>query len=317
MDELLEQVKKAYRLGEQLYSKLLELRPADTDIIISPKHIGDTIWLCAFVREYKEQHDCKCVMMVVSDFQNELVSFFPSVDFSLPLSRDNITALRIYIGLNELWKQPHIVYAHFPIDVVLTKNGVRLKEIIETRSMLIMNRQFMDLGSEAMPERMTMPDKPFSEEYQQRYRNAVMLMPGVNSMDGLPKEFWETLAQSLLKRGIEVFSNYNGVACEYVVEGTEPISSTFSEMVEFCRYFKAFIGARSGICDLVAGTEATLVCLWPTFEKGTGIELHPVQKDFGDLSAVGRPEGIYNFQYQEELEEVLLEQILRCIHADV
>ena len=311
--QVVEQLKLAYQQGEQFYTTLREQRPEDTDIIISPRQIGDTVWLCAFVKAYKEQHGCRRILMVLPENQKELPSFFPDVDLLLPASKASIMALRIYIGIHELWKQPHIIYAHHPFIISLQKDGMIFDERIEVMSMLKLNRGFLGLKQDTMPQRMTVPDKPFSGAYQERYQNTVMLMPGVNSLNELPKAFWATLAKRLREKGLRVLSNYNGVDCEYVVEGTEPLGTTFTEMVELSRYIKAFVSTRSGICDLLAGTDAKLVCLWPTREAGTGIGLHPEDREAADPAALGRSEGIWNFQYQAAQEEELLDQIMQCV----
>ncbi|MBR5969139.1 MAG: hypothetical protein IK016_02200 [Lachnospiraceae bacterium] len=313
MNELLEHIRLSYQLGERLYTELRDKRPADADVIISPRQIGDTIWLCAFAKSYKAQYNSKRILMVIPESQKDFMQFFPSVDLVLPVDSVDMDSLRIFIGINELWKDSHVVYAHMPFSVAISKNGVFFHEHSDTNSMLEITRAALGLTENAVVERMTVPQKPFSEALQERYRNAVMLVPGANSLKQIPASFWNTLSRSLREKGIRLYSNYNGLDCEHVVEGTEPLASSFSELVELCRYFRAFVCMRSGICDLIAGTDANLICLWPTHERNGDLSVHPAQQNHADLSVLGRTKGIWNYQFQPDMETELISQIISII----
>ena len=44
-----------YQKGEEVYNALKDNRPEGMDVIISPMHIGDTIWVCIFMDAYKKK----------------------------------------------------------------------------------------------------------------------------------------------------------------------------------------------------------------------------------------------------------------------
>lgn len=76
----LETTKSLYLLGEKLYNSIKEKFTPQIDVIISPKHIGDTIVLSAFIKEYKAQHNCSKVLMIVPESHLGLMHMFPSID---------------------------------------------------------------------------------------------------------------------------------------------------------------------------------------------------------------------------------------------
>ena len=69
--------------GEQIYRALAEECPEDTRVIISANHAGDTVYVAAYVKAYKEFYHCDKVIFVVRDSLVKLPALFPSVDMVL------------------------------------------------------------------------------------------------------------------------------------------------------------------------------------------------------------------------------------------
>ena len=303
-----------YQLGERLYEALSKNRDEDTDIIISPKHIGDTIFLLAFISDYKKKHGCARVMMIVPDSQMELVHLFPSVDRILPVDYVDMEALQSFIFINEYWNRNHIRYAHAKGILELHRSGTVFRENYTHASMLQNTFEYLEIDDTCKPERARLPFFPFSEKHQELYGNAVLLMPGALSIEvnSVPLRFWVALSKKLQDVGLTVYTNYNGKEGELLIEGTIPLSTSFMELIELGRYFRGFIGLRSGICDLIAETDAKLVCYYPESNPETGIEVPPDALDYSCLYDLGREVNMWNYQYLPGQEGALLkETILR------
>lgn len=313
-EETLEKLRLTYMLGERIYTEFAEKRPAGTGIMIMPKHPGDTLWLCAFAYACKEVYGYEKLLAVFRESQRDIVSFFPDIDLMLPMDTVDMEALQTYICINELWYQNEIRWAfktgHISIGVdnlIYLENGI-------SQPMLQNTHMYLGLPKLYKPHRAKLVYEPFSEELSEKYKNAVMLLPGAQSIVSPPPEtFWKRLADELNKKGYMVYSNYNGLPYEYIVEGSTPLSTSFKELVNLSRYFKGFVGLRSGALDVIAETEAPLVSIYPCEHPETGIDVQKEALEYSNLSNLGRTENIWNYQYNIDMETELIENIIEKI----
>ena len=59
--------------GKNIYRGLLELTEDETDYLICPEHIGDSIWICAFISDYIKTHECDRVYVIGKESQIEIL----------------------------------------------------------------------------------------------------------------------------------------------------------------------------------------------------------------------------------------------------
>ena len=85
--------------GEQIYQALVEECSEDTHIIVSANHIGDTVYVAAYIKAYKEEYHCSKVLLVVTDYLVELGEMFPSIDMVLGITKEE---MNYYIKNNPL-----------------------------------------------------------------------------------------------------------------------------------------------------------------------------------------------------------------------
>ena len=222
-------------------------------------------------------------------------------------------AIQDYIAIEELWDQNHIIYGHAPAKLILNRDHIEFYEKYKFGSMQLNTFDYLKLVGDVKPERMRLIFSEYSEEKAGKYGGGVLLMPGANTYktNQVPVAFWEKVAKKLYDSGFDVFTNFNNKDCDIVIEGTKPLSSSFEELVDLTRYFKGFVGLRSGICDLVAETNAKLICIYPNVTPETGIEVSPDTLFKENLYVLGREEAIWNYQYTPEVEEELLNIIVR------
>ena len=261
-EDFIKYIDEKYKVGELLYNAFEEKRPNDTDIIISPMQLGDTVWLSAYAEAYKQKNNCR-VLYVVKKSQESIPGKYEAVDMVLGIENVEMEALCLYIIRNELWNSNHIIYGNHPGFIVLKNDGYAISMDIGDYASIEEERcSILGLPGMVMP---SMMKKSYTSntEIENKYEKSVMLLPAANTFKAIDMDFWERLAKYLKEdKGYKVYTNYNGLDCEVMVPGTEPLSSTFDELQEIAKYMDLFIGLRSGICDYLAACSANLAVLF-------------------------------------------------------
>lgn len=313
MENLFDTMQVMYAQGEALYTSLKERRPEGTEIVISPKHIGDSVWLCSLIGAYKEQHHHERVLLVINESQKDIAEAFPGIDYILTLSSSNMKSLEFYIGIRTLWYENHIRYAFMQYTVLLTYGQYINNQIDNYGSLLYCNLSYLELSSDTRPVRMRIPEVEHSAELADLFSNAVLLMPGAitHHTESVSPVFWSKTAARLKEAGFTVYSNYNNLPHELIVEGTEPLESTLRELMILSMYFKGFVGLRSGICDLLAQTDAKLISLLPCVTPETGIIPDEKVLYSDDLRPLGRTKDLWQYQYHPEMEDALILTVIK------
>jgi hypothetical protein len=100
---------------------------------------------------------------------------------------------------------------------------------------------------------------PFENQEQIPKGKAVILSPYAKSVVEPPLGFWEKIAADYSARGCEVYTNVAGD--EALIRGTQALSLPVSQMLKAAEYAGAFIGIRSGLCDVLytANCQKTVV----------------------------------------------------------
>ena len=92
-------------------------------------------------------------------------------------------------------------------------------------------------------------------------RNVVVIAPYSNgNMKGqIADGFWGSLVEQLQKQGFIVFTNCG--KAEKPLPQTEPISLPYGEMISFLNNATAFIGVRSGLCEIVSSAKCKKIII--------------------------------------------------------
>lgn len=91
---------------------------------------------------------------------------------------------------------------------------------------------------------------------------SVLMAPYAVSLTSVSDYVWEELAARLAQRGYTVFTNCFNQS-EVPIEGTEPVSFDIAETKAVLDYMGAFVGLRSGICDIISGLSCRKVIIYP------------------------------------------------------
>lgn len=97
-------------------------------------------------------------------------------------------------------------------------------------------------------------------------RKKIVLSPYAKSIINFSPIFWEKLANELLIKGYDVYTNC-AAALEYEIKDTKRLELSFEELLGFLKG-NVFIGIRSGLCDLVSFITDKKIILYPgEYEK--------------------------------------------------
>lgn len=309
MNEIFETARLSYELGRQVYELLVSKTADGTHVIIAPMHIGDTIFVCAFVHAYKLHHRCNKVMLAAPEKQTDICCMFEDVNMVLPLDKVCLEALQDYIFINEYWNCNNVVYAHGRGVLIVKRDNIYIDQKSNYHTLKLSTLDYLGLPLDSAPKRMNLPRTDYSPELSEKYSHAVLLMPGAYSIatQCVPESFWVRLAKALSDAGIKVYTNYNGLDCEFIIDGTLPLTTGFKELVELSRYFLGFVGLRSGICDLIAETDAKLISIYPEKNEFIGFD---ELLEMSLLSELGRDKNIWNIMYSGQEEGKIIDEIL-------
>ena len=96
-------------------------------------------------------------------------------------------------------------------------------------------------------------------------KKAIVLSPFSNSLVSFPYLFWDKLVEELSNIGYQII--INSVGDEYVIPNTVHLDYTIENAPYVVEKAGAFIGIRSGFCDLISNTNALKLIINPKMEK--------------------------------------------------
>ncbi len=308
-----DRITEALRKGEELYNQLLELRPDGTDLIVCPEHLGDTLWMAVFAGAYIKTHECESIYYVVKESQNEIVNYFPDIDGTVVMSNDEMLSLRTYIITCNLWCQDHIVYGFFRETLTYKNDKFSFVQYSNGNNMIEARLQWLGLSNGHKPSKMLPLDEGDDSELKQLFEKSILFMPSAWSVHPIPMSFWKSLAKSYADAGFTIYTNYNGLDYERMIEGTKPLSSSIMELARIAPYFAQVISLRSGACDLLAETPANLSVLYSYELPNKGIALAPGDVTWDSIHELMTRKELNYFQYlpgyEQELNDALLKQV--------
>lgn len=220
------------------------------DLVYMPQGLGDILFFCMHASRYKDGlADKKLAMVVIKPHYKELVDLFED-------SFDKVLYLRNYkddglSGLDNFY--PKVYDEDNPQehlhDAVLEAMG-------------------LGRGDEAR-----IPQVPISEDDRKKYL-AMGLVPGktvlispeaTSCASVLTKKDWLEIADSYTSNGWKVFFNVD----ESSAYGEYPSAFlSIKETIQFCNLGGAFVGYRSGLCDVIAAfCKCRLVIAYPDNKK--------------------------------------------------
>jgi len=251
-----------------------------TVYVCCPCGLGDTLYIAALAKEYKKSHpEIKRLCLIIKENHKGIASLFSGVD-EMIISNQMVEILYKYSYEKRIWKKHNYIYGHFTIDW-LHKYDLGL----EKGNMVSFYKKYvMHMPDECALERPQF--QTVSQNFEKIDRNVIILMPYAQSSEMLPGFFWERMGKRLKRLGYEVYTNTKDES-EKVVAGTQRISETVEAMAQLCERSFAVISLRSGMCDLLALTNTTLLI----------INTEEVHLKLWNVKFVTDRENIFNFDF--------------------
>lgn len=149
-----------------------------------------------------------------------------------------------------------------------------------------------------------------SDEIFERYRlpkgRTVLLSPYAVTIDDIPMERWERMAEKLMQKGAVVCTNV-GSDKEAPIKGTQGIFIPYKQVVDFVEKAGGFIGLRNGLCDIISSSHTRLAAIYPKNK--------PQKNSFYyrcySLEKMGlRCENLLELEYDGELTDAQMDEIV-------
>lgn len=257
-----------------------------TCYVVCPYGIGDTLYVAALMGSYKRQNPgIRRVCMIVKKEHAQIPDWFDAVDEKI-VSDVMVNDLNVFSVSTGTWKLKNYLYGHFrkePDWRLFPEFGnCEIKNMVYRYKKLVLQLS----ASCAMEEPKIVPDPELQMALMEEYEigeRTIILMPYANSTMLMERGFWERMVEILIELGYQVITNVKGDD-ELPIKGTRGLCADIATTAALCEFCRLVISLRSGLCDVLAFTEAKLVVL-------NNREYHFNE---WNLSAVTSREGIYN-----------------------
>ena len=303
--------------GEEVYRQILSLQEENADYIVCPEHIGDSIWIAAFVADYKLTHDCEKVFLVGKDSQVEIIGRFPGVDGTVAITSEEMLNLRRFIIYTNKYNDNHIIYAHFRARFYLEESGINVENVSDERiygTMESTRKAMLGIPEEykASPRNMLTFDDGNNTELKEMFSRAVLFCPTMQTQRGyIPDKVFLKLINKYVESGYICYTNYNSFEYERMIPNTIPLASSLKEFSVIAPYFKQVIAVRSGACDLLAQTDTNLSVIYHKLDAPGTTRVCALQEEVGQLSVftLRNRERMREYVYDDETEDELVNAV--------
>lgn len=205
--------------------------------------------------------------------------------------------------LNDSWGEVHTN----PLEWFRGYKGLEFMELF---------RKFVfDLPDTARPEHPVLrnKDREVGEFFRSNHleeKNTVILSPYSNTLADLPDRFWSQIAKTLKSLGFVVCTNSSGET-EPAAEGTSPVFFPLDLAPQIVEKAGYFIGIRSGLCDIISGTDAKKVILYHAKERFFNGSTY----EYFNLKGMGLCDDAAEIQFKNADKE-LFDRVMAAVAGD-
>ena len=234
--------------------------------LFCPKGIGDFLITAGLSHALEEKFDKKATILIAHEKIKRLGVVFPNVAKITAYPSQFMASTSDWFHSTQNYVFDNFIYANFHYDGKKPIWNDKLNIIDRFKE----NALDIPLDTPFWSPIVVTADKDtvaaLNEKYTLDKDKTIVLAPYAVTYHELTKQtgenFWKDMAKRLKDKGYIVYTNVNGLA-EKPIEGTEPLTTTFSELYYISDKVKCFVGVRSGIFDFLAMSEAKLFNLIP------------------------------------------------------
>lgn len=257
--------------GYRIYMRIIDLVDKDTKILIcSPRGTGDIYIIGRYFKYYLLENDIKKYEFIFRGESERKVGKLFGICGSIILNDHEVWLLnrfKQYVGENntriiELHHYAYPEQSHVKSIYFEGYNGWTFEELIKRVGMGITEKvnpylprfQTENNIESIFKKRGLIPGK------------TVIISPFSSSAYVLDCIWWTELVKKLKKIGYTVATNV-ATESDYAIMGTIRLSIPYEKLKSYVEYAGYFIGARSGLCDILSDCSCYKIVLTPYWNK--------------------------------------------------
>lgn len=217
--------------------------------------LGDVFYAMSYLPYFLEKRNIKkYVVCVVGKGCYDVVKMFghKSVENLAQNNMDEIIQAELYTNDNQSF------ILHHDRPYVINLNKALYTKMIPLE---VMCRS----GIYGLPQD-TIPCKPthlqvYPKLDELKKGKSLIVSPYAKSVTNIPMSYWECVIAEYKQKGYDIFTS--AVGTEKTLQGTKRIEVPLAEMQSVVEYAGAFIGLRSGLCDVIKYANCNKTALYP------------------------------------------------------
>lgn len=265
-DDYLEEAER----GREIYERLVKEYNCKKIFLCPYTGTGDIYLIGTFWEEYlKKNRITDYIFIVITGACEKVTRLFEIKNVVLFKRKEDAGCLiRYYMMnrdtvdlklLNDSWKQNHVN----PIEWFRGYKGLDFRTLF---CGFVFDLPLNAYGRHPDLSRFQNEVHTIFEEFGLQKGNTVVIAPYSNTLMELPDTFWMDIVHELKKKGYMVCTNCGGEK-EKEIEGTTRLELPLQYVPQFVQEAGTFIGVRSGLCDIISGTNAAKVILYDKHER--------------------------------------------------
>lgn len=256
---------KNIRKGQSVYDNVTTSKQMEFQKLFICPYVGngDIYLLGQFLKPYCEKNGIENYLItVVGNSCGKIAKMFnwQNVVVLSQEDSDNLVSYVRFIGLEE--SKVMILNDCYQQPVNRRFRGYKGMDFYKMFQQLVFHFE----GSERFMNQENLPTEEevlrYVDEYGLEKGRSVILAPYANTISKVSLAMWQEIAESYQEKGYKVYTNGFGEN-EPPIEGTKQMSAPFSVMKSLVEYAGVFVGLRSGLCDIIASSNAKKTIFYP------------------------------------------------------
>lgn len=292
--------------GKQLYRSIREQYP-DRRIYVCPYPGTGDMYLVGMYLKDRMKYDgvSECIVVVSAESSKRIFSLFGYEfvnDIVVIEGREQANQLIMYateVGYEETNVAVlNLDYGLIELPYLGGYKGLDFNTLYQRVIFFAKNRRTcIDLRKESADE--------LFEKHQLRKGHTVLLSPYSSDTTAIDEDVWNILARVLKDKGYDICTNI--VGDEQPVQGTTGIFIPYAQIIDFMEKAGAFVGFRSGLCDIISGANALKVILYPK----DSLYMNSTFYEYFSLEHMGLvTEDLFEFIIEKENKAQIIDEIM-------
>ncbi len=256
-EETIRRKRERLERGLTRQNKLSKQYPGLMKIFCPFNALGDVCFAMSYLPYFLAARRCGgCVVCVIGDACAQVVKLFGEdpVEIFSQKEMDEIIQAALYT------EDRYSFIAHQDRPYVVNLHKALYQKCIPLEQIYCCG--VFGLPKETEPRRPARWE-PYAEIDRIPKGRSVILSPYAKSVTALPQDVWRQIVDDYRSRGFSCFTNVTGD--EKALDGTLPVSPRLAEAQPLVEHAGAFVGIRSGLCDVLRYADCEKTALYPDY----------------------------------------------------